>query len=104
MTDTTLRKEGGGQVFRAGEVWVALLYVAVTLIVNLGAVLAIPKITTPAIAREVVPFFALPVLWAGYLLLRYWRSPLRFIGFVAAVPAVWWLLVVIEDVRIITRG
>jgi len=83
---------------------VAALYFAVTLVVNLGALVAVPKMTTPEIARQTLPFYVLPVLWAGYLLFRYRTTPLRWVGFLAAVPGLLWLLAVIGDIVLIIRN
>jgi hypothetical protein len=79
--------------------WVALLYVFVTLLVNLGAIAAIPHFITPAIAQRCLPFYILPVVWAGYLLLRYRSCPLRWVSYAAALPALYWLMTVISNIE-----
>src|SRR6476660_9836597 len=83
---------------RKRDVWLVLLYLFVTLIVNLGALLAVPKFATPATAKQTLPFYALPVLWAGYLLFMYRTGPLRWLGYFAALPGLFWLFQVIGDI------
>ncbi len=87
-----------------GDAWLAVLYLFVTLLVNLGALVAVPKFSTPEIARQTLPFYALPIVWAGYLLFAYRKSWLRRIGYIASLPALIWLWAVIVDIRLIIRS
>ena len=84
--------------------YLVLFYLLVTWLVNLGALVAVPSrftaSTASEIAKQTLPFYALPVLWAGYLLFMYRTAPLRRVGFVAALPGLFWLLAVIGGIRL----
>jgi hypothetical protein len=79
----------------------AVLDLAIMLLLNLVALLVVPKFTTPEAARETLPFYAPPILWAGYLVIVHRKSWLRWVAYIAALPALIWLLAVIADIRLV---
>jgi hypothetical protein len=93
-----------GRHARRGDGWVVLLYTPTTFLVNIGALLAVPKFATPATVKATLPYYALPVLWGAYLLLRYWAWPLlRWISYFTGVLALFWLSQVIMALMLVMR-
>ncbi len=78
--------------------WVCFLYLAVTAIVNLGALIVVPKFATPENARETLPYYILPCLWGAYLSFMYRKTSLRWVAYVNIPPSLLWLLAAIGDV------
>jgi hypothetical protein len=93
-----------GRHARKGDGWVVLLYILTTLVVNMGALLAVPKFATPAAAEATLPYYALPVIWGAYLLLRYWAWPLlRWVSYIAGLLALFWFSQVIFALVLVMR-
>jgi hypothetical protein len=88
----------------APRLWVCLLYLLVTAVLNLSVLAMWPKIVTPAIATQCLTFCIIPIIWGVYLPFRCRRSfEAWFVSGLAVLGAAFWGYVAVGLVVLILR-
>ena len=73
-----------------GDRW--LLFLIVTLVVNLASALLFPMFVTNAFTPQIVVISALPVLWGFSLLFSYRSKRERYVTWLAVTGSFYWLI------------